>query len=235
MSTETHRIGTREEWNEARRALLREEKQLTHLRDQVAARRRTLPWVPVARAYTFQTPDGPRSLDALFGPHTQLLIYHLMFAPEWDAACKSCSFWAENFDRHLVHLAHRNVRLVAVSRAPLPKLTAYAARMGWHFPWFSSEGDTFNHDFAVSFSEPERASGAALYNFGTQAPDSSDLPGFSVFARDARGEVFHTYSTYGRGIEAMNAGYAFLDLLPKGRDEHGRGMAWLRRRDEYER
>ncbi|HEY6880020.1 MAG TPA: DUF899 domain-containing protein, partial [Polyangiales bacterium] len=213
MSSNSHRIATREQWDVARSALLQEEKQLQRLRDALSEKRRALPWVPVTEPYCFETPEGTRSLSALFGAHSQLIVYHLMFAPDWAAACKSCSFWAENFDRHLIHLAHRDVRLVAISRAPLSKLQAYAARMGWQFPWVSSGESRFNRDFAVSFSEAERESRERLYNYGTLAPMQTDMPGFSVFAKDAGGAVFHTYSTYARGIEPMNAGYAFLDLV----------------------
>jgi len=235
MSETTHRIGTREEWNQARRELLTQEKQLTHLRDALSEKRRALPWVRVDRHYVFQTPEGPRSLHGLFGDKSQLLVYHFMFAPEWEAGCKSCSFWAEGFTSSLVHLAHRDVSFTAISRAPLEKLTAYQERMGWRFPWASSEGTTFNYDFGVSFTEEQRRSREPNYNFGTMSVESSDMPGFSAFAKGDDGAVFHTYSCYARGIELTNATYGYLDLVPKGRDEGGRSMAWLRRRDEYER
>lgn len=235
MSNTTHTVGTLEAWTRARVALMQREKELTKLRDQLNEQRRALPWVPVERTYTFQTADGPRSLSALFGDKTQLLVYHLMFAPEWQAACKSCTFWADNFSSSLIHLAHRDVSFAAISRAPVPKLQAYAKRMGWTFPWVSSEGSSFNYDFGVSFADAQRESRERVYNFGTLPPMDSDMPGFSVFAKDDRGAVFHTYSCYARGIDMMNVTYQFLDLVPKGRDEGGAAMAWLRRRDEYDR
>ena len=235
MSDTTHQIGTREAWQRARLALFRREKELTKLRDELSAQRRALPWVPVERSYTFQTAEGPRSLAALFGDKTQLLVYHLMFAPEWQAACNRCTFWAENFSSNLIHLAHRDVAFAAISRAPVAKLKAYAERMGWSFPWASSEDGSFNYDFAVSFTEAQRASNELVYNFGTLPAMSSDLPGFSVFAKDEQGALFHTYSCYARGIDMMNATYQYLDLVPSGRDEADGAMAWLRRRDEYDR
>jgi predicted dithiol-disulfide oxidoreductase (DUF899 family) len=231
----THEVCSGERWQEARKELLAQEKHFTRLRDELSERRRALPWQRVEREYTFHGPQGACSLKDLFGSKSQLLVYHLMFAPEWEAACKSCSFWAENFSGNVVHLAQRDVSFVAVSRAPVMKLSAYAQRMGWSFPWLSSEGSTFNYDFAVSFDEAQRASGAQLYNFGTQRPQSSDLPGFSVFYKDDAQDVFRTYACYARGIEMMNACYQYLDLVPKGRDEGGKAMSWLRRHDEYER
>jgi predicted dithiol-disulfide oxidoreductase (DUF899 family) len=229
----THPVCTQQEWDEARKQLLLQEKQLTQLREQIAERRRALPWVRVQRDYTFQGPDGARSLRELFGDKSQLLVYHFMFAPEWEAGCTSCSFWAENFDRNLVHLAHRDVSLVAISRAPVEKLSAYARRMGWSFPWFSSGDSSFNYDFAVSFDEQQRAS-EGNYNFGTQSVRGSDMPGFSVFSKDAAGAVFRTYSCYSRGIDMMNATHQFLDLVPGGRAERVNGVARLKRRDEYD-
>ena len=233
MST-SHPIATREAWNAARRALLLQEKQFTELRDQLSERRRALPWVRVERDYVFQALDGPRSLAQLFGGRSQLVVYHLMFAPEWEGACTNCSFWADNFERNVVHLAHRDVSFAAISRAPLEKLCAYARRMGWSFPWYSSGQTSFNYDFGVSFTEEQRASGQLLYNHGTQRPMRSDLPGISVFIKDEQGSVFHTYSCYARGIDMMNAAYQYLDLVPKGRDESEGPMKWLRRRDEYQ-
>lgn len=231
--TQAHAVCTPEEWNEARRELLQQEKQFTRLRDQLSERRRALPRMRVEREYTFQGADGSHSLDDLFGDKSQLLVYHLMFAPEWEAACKSCSFWADSFSQSLIHLAHRDVSFAAISRAPVPKLTAYARRMGWSFPWFSSEGSSFNYDFAVSFTDEQRSSGEPVYNFGTQPVKSSDMPGFSVFVKEADGRVFRTYSCYSRGIDMMNPTYQYLDLVPKGRDESTGAMSWLRRHDEY--
>jgi predicted dithiol-disulfide oxidoreductase (DUF899 family) len=228
-----HPVCTREEWLQARKELLAQEKHFTRLRDQLSEQRRALPWVRVERDYTFQGAQQALSLAELFEGRSQLLVYHFMFAPEWDAGCKSCSFWAESFDRSLVHLAHRDVSFAAISRAPIAKLRAYQARMGWTFPWVSSGESSFNFDYAVSFSAEDVASGGLHYNFGTQRPQSSDMPGFSVFFKDADGSIYHTYSCYSRGIDMLNVTYQYLDLVPKGRDEGGRAMAWLRRRDEY--
>lgn len=233
MSTH-HRIATREEWNVARRELLREEKQFTQLRDRLSERRRALPWVRVERDYVFQAPAGPRSLAELFQGRSQLVVYHLMFAPEWDGACTNCTFWADNFERNVVHLAHRDVSFAAISRAPVEKLAAYAKRMDWSFPWVSSGQNSFNYDFAVSFTEEQRGPGKLVYNHATQPSMRSDMPGISVFFKDAEGSVFHTYSCYSRGIDMMNAAYHYLDLVPKGRDEGDGIMKWLRRRDEYQ-
>jgi predicted dithiol-disulfide oxidoreductase (DUF899 family) len=214
---------------------MQEEKQFTRLRDQLSEKRRALPWLRVERDYVFESPSGPRSLSQLFGDKSQLLVYHLMFAPEWEAACTSCSFWAESFDSSLVHLAHRDVSFAAISRAPVVKLCAYQKRMGWSFPWVSCGDSSFNYDFAVSFCEAERGAGKHVYNFGTQSAPQSDMPGFSAFYKDASGALFHTYSTYSRGIDMMNVTYQYLDLVAKGRDEAGGAMAWLRRHDQYER
>lgn len=228
-----HPISSREQWLAARKELMAQEKKLMRLRDELSERRRALPWVRLEQRYVFQSSEGECSLDDLFAGRSQLVVYHLMYAPEWDAACKSCSFWADNFERNVIHLAHRDVSMCAVSRAPVAKLSAYQKRMGWTFPWVSSEGSSFNYDFAVSFTEQQRAAGEFAYNFGTLPARGSDLPGISVFSRDD-GHVYHTYSCYARGIEPMNAAYQILDLVPKGRDEADGIMAWLRRRDEYE-
>jgi predicted dithiol-disulfide oxidoreductase (DUF899 family) len=235
MSKQAPQIVRREQWNEARRELMQQEKQLMRLQDELSEKRRALPRVRVEQAYTFDTPEGTRSLADLFGDKTQLLVYHLMFAPEWEAACKSCSWWAEGFSAQTAHLAARDVSFCAISRAPVAKLQAYAKRMGWSFPWVSSGHSTFNYDFCVSFSAEQVAAGAKLYNVGTRAALSTEQPGFSVFFKDEEGAIFQTYGCYARGIEPMNAGYQYLDLLPKGRDEAGKGMAWLRRHDEYGR
>jgi len=220
------------DWIRARRELMLKEKELTRARDVVAEARRALPWERVEKRYVFDGPKGKESLEDLFGDRSQLIVYHLMFAPEWDAACKSCSFWADNFERSPIHLAHRDVAFAAVSRAPLAKLAAYAKRLGWTFPWVSSGDGDFNFDYHVSFVDGR---GGDTYNYAPKTYGGTDLPGFSVFAR-AGGAVYHTYSTFGRGIEAMNATYQLLDLVPKGRDEDGFkfSMEWLRRNDEYD-
>jgi predicted dithiol-disulfide oxidoreductase (DUF899 family) len=227
---------TKDEWIAARKQLLAKERELTRMRDAVSAERRALPWLPVEQAYQFQGPKGQQTLAQLFEGRSQLAMYHLMFAPEWDAACKSCTFWADSFNGIPAHLAHRDVTFIAVSRAPLAKLQAYARRMGWSFTWVSSEGSDFNYDFNVSFRPEQLETGNAVYNYEPLSYKNTDMPGISVFAKDERGAVFHTYSTFARGIDPMNAAYQYLDLVPKGRDEaNGQAMAWLRRRDEYDR
>ena len=226
---------SKDEWLAARKKLLAKEKELTHLRDALSAERRAVPWLRVEKQYLFDTPAGRKSLADLFEGRSQLAIYHFMFAPEWDEGCKSCSFWAESFDHIPIHLAHRDVTFLAVSRAPLEKLQAYARRFGWTFPWVSSAPSDFNYDFNVSFRPEELESRKASYNYEPAQYLRSDLPGVSVFARDRGGAVFHTYSSYARGIDALNVAYQYLDLVPKGRDESGEAMNWLRRRDEYDR
>jgi len=226
---------SKDEWLAARKKLLAKEKELTHLRDALSAERRAVPWLRVEKQYLFDTPTGRKSLADLFEGRSQLAMYHFMFAPEWDEGCKSCSFWAESFDHIPIHLAHRDVTFLAVSRAPLEKLQAYARRFGWTFPWVSSAPSDFNYDFNVSFRPEELESRKASYNYEPAQYLRSDLPGVSVFARDRGGAVFHTYSSYARGIDALNVAYQYLDLVPKGRDESGEAMNWLRRRDEYDR
>lgn len=235
MSNTHHPVATREQWNQARRELMQQEKQLTHLREQLSEKRRALPWVRVEQNYVFQSPTGPRSLSELFGDKSQLLVYHFMYAPEWEAGCTHCSFWAEGFSSSVIHLAQADVSFAVISRAPVEKLTAYAKRLGWSFPWFSSGGSSFNYDFGVSFTEEQRSSGKPVYNFNTIAVRNSDMPGFSVFARDESGDVFHTYSAYARGIDMMNPTFQYLDLTSKGRNEGPNIMSWVRRHDEYER
>lgn len=227
--------GSKDEWLAARKKLLLKEKELTHMRDALSAERRALPWLRVEKRYLFDTPEGQKSLADLFDGRSQLAMYHFMFAPEWEAGCKSCSFWAESFDRIPIHLAHRDVTFLAVSRAPLEKLQAYARRFGWTFPWVSSAPSDFNYDFNVSFRPAELESGKAVYNYEPIRHRETDLPGVSVFAKDGSSAVFHTYSAFARGIDALNVAYQYLDLVPRGRDEDGGAMSWLRRRDEYDR
>jgi predicted dithiol-disulfide oxidoreductase (DUF899 family) len=231
----THQILSREDWTAARRKLLDDEKAFTKARDRLSAARRALPWEKVETNYLFDGESGPVSFADLFAGRSQLLVYHFMFGPDWEAGCKSCSFWADNFERIVVHLNHRDVTLVLISRAPLERLTAYRKRMGWTFEWVSSLGNSFNHDFAVSFSEDELAKGEKTYNFGTQQTYGEESPGISVFAKDGNA-IYRTYSTVSRGLDMLNGAYHLLDLVPKGRDEEGlsHGMEWLRRRDEYE-
>lgn len=223
------------EWIEARKALLAKEKDFTRLRDELSAARRALPWVEVTKRYSFHTRAGKQTLAELFDDKTQLVIYHFMFAPTWDAGCKSCSFWADNFERNVVHLAHRDVKMMAVARAPLEKLDAFAKRLGWTFEWASSLESDFNYDFGVSFTPTQVKSGDKLYNFGSLNAFHDELPGISVFYKDADGTVYRTYSTYARGLDMLNAAYHYLDLVPRGRDEAETGpMGWLRRRDAYD-
>lgn len=226
------RTVTREQWLEVRRALLEQEKALTRMRDQVAVARRALPRVRVEVDYQFETRGGARSLADLFEGKGQLITYHFMLGPDWENPCKSCSFWAEHFDGVRTHLLQRDTNLIAISLAPLAKIEQVRARMGWRFPWVSSFDASFNRDFGVSFSQAE--AGQALYNFGTQTARAGESPGLSVFQREG-GEVFHNYSTYARGLDALNGTYQLLDLTPKGRDESELPwpMAWVRLKDEY--
>ena len=230
------RVVSREHWLAERLALLAREKELTRAQDELARQRRQLPWVRVNKAYVFDTPQGPRTLSELFDGKRQLLVQHFMFAPGWDEGCKSCSFMADHHDGMLPHLAQRDVTLRVVSRAPLAQIEAFRRRMGWQFHWVSSHGSDFNRDFGVGFSPEEMAAGTMLYNYQRQRFPSEEAPGISVFTRDDAGTVFHTYSRYGRGVEAMMGTYALLDLLPRGRDEQGLayGMEWLRHHDRYE-
>ncbi|MGZ5816953.1 MAG: DUF899 domain-containing protein [Croceibacterium sp.] len=230
-----HQIVSKQDWTAARLALLAKEKAFTRQRDELSAARRALPWEKVETNYVFEGADGKIALADLFRGKSQLIVYHFMFGPDWEAGCKSCSFWADNFERIVVHLNHRDVSLVLISRAPLARLLAYRKRMGWTFDWVSSLGNSFNHDFAVSFTRDELAKGEKNYNFGTQQAYGEESPGISVFAKEG-GAIYRTYSTFSRGLDMLNGAYHLLDLVPKGRDEEGLsyGMEWLRRRDEYE-
>jgi len=231
---ENHRIVSHDEWIEARKQLLAKEKEFTRLRDQLSAQRRDLPWERVDKPYVFDGPGGKEALPQLFAGRSQLVVYHFMFAPEQETPCKSCSFWADNFERNVVHLAHRDVTMMAVSRAPLAKLEAFKRRMGWTFKWVSSGGCDFNQDYQVSPRPEQRAKGETFYNYVPLKSSMADLPGISVFYKDADGAVFHTYSCYARGLDMMNVAYQYLDLVPKGRDESGpHAMAWVRYRDSY--
>jgi predicted dithiol-disulfide oxidoreductase (DUF899 family) len=230
-----HTVISRNEWLAARKALLAKEKKFTKLRDQLSQQRRELPWVKVDKDYVFDGPKGKETLSDLFEGRSQLIVYHFMFGHDWDAGCKHCSFWADNFNPIIVHLNHRDVTMVAVSRAPYSKLAAYKKRMGWDFKWVSSGGTDFNYDYHVSFTPEEEAKKKAFFNYKMQDPDSSDREGASVFYKDPKGNMFHTYSTYARGIDMVNVAYHYLDLVPKGRDEGKTGPFWLRRHDEYGR
>ncbi len=223
---------SREEWTRARKALLEKEKAHDRARDALSAERRALPMVKLDKSYAFDGPDGRAALPELFGTHSQLIVYHFMFDPSWDEGCKSCSFLADNFDPSPVHLAARDVAFAVVSRAPLAKLQAFQKRMGWHFRWYSSFGSDFNTDFHVTFP-PGAKTGE--YNYTDQAFPIPEAPGLSVFLRDGD-DVFHTYSTYSRGLDHLITTYDYLDLTPHGRDEGGLtyGMEWLRHHDRYE-
>ena len=230
-----HRIVSSAEWIEARKQLLAEEKEFNRLRDRLSQRRRDLPWEAVKKEYAFDGPNGKRTLAELFDGRGQLIVYHFMFAPEWEEGCKSCSFWADNFNGIVVHLKHRDVTLLAVSRAPLTKLEAYRKRMGWSFKWVSSAGNDFNRDYHVSHTPEELEKKDVYYNYTRQKPYGAEAPGISVFYRDPAGAVFHTYSCYARGLDMLNGAYHLLDLVPKGRDEANlpSHSDWLHRHDEY--
>jgi predicted dithiol-disulfide oxidoreductase (DUF899 family) len=227
----THTIGTHEEWLQARRELLVKEKELTRLSDALARQRQELPWVPVEKAYEFDTDAGPRTLAELFDGRSQLLIYHFMFGPDWDAGCASCSFLADEVDGGAVHVAANGVTFVFVSRAPMEMIAAYKARMGWSIPWVSSYGSDFNFDFGVSFTERQRAEGAE-YNFRHTTDLNDELPGLSAFALED-GVVYRTYSMYARGMDIVDNVYQLLDRAPLGRNEVEARRDWLRRHDEY--
>jgi len=230
---EQPQIVSHEKWLEARRALLGREKEFTRQRDRLSEERRALPWERVDKPYVFEGRDGRRTLPQLFDGRSQLIVYHFMFAPEWDEGCPHCSRWADNFNGIIVHLNHRDVTMLAVSRAPYVKLAAYQKRMGWTLTWLSSFGSDFNFDFHVSFPPEDVEAGRAVYNYATQDPGVSDREGVSVFYKDDAGAVFHTYSAYARGIDMFSVDYHYLDIVPKGRDEHGEGPYWVRRHDEY--
>jgi predicted dithiol-disulfide oxidoreductase (DUF899 family) len=228
-------IVSADEWLAARRQLLREEKEFTRRRDQLTAARRDLPWVQVQTPYAFDAPSGTATLAELFDGCSQLIVYHFMFGPGWEEGCRSCSFVADHFDGMIAHLNARDVSLVAVSRAPLAELDAFRRRMGWSFDWVSSHGTSFNRDFHVSFTEDEIKGGEVYYNFGMTSFRREEAPGASVFYKDASGDIFHTYSCYGRGLDMLIGAYNFLDLTPKGRDERAlvSPMAWIRHHDRY--
>ena len=230
-----HKVVSHDKWMAARKKLLAKEKQLTRLADKLSKERRALPWEAITKEYSFVGPGGRESLAQLFDGRSQLVVYHFMFGPDWDAGCPHCSRWADNFNGIIAHLNQRDVTMVAVSRALYAKLAAYRQRMGWSFKWVSSFGSDFNFDFNVSFTPEEMKAKKAFYNFKMQNPDAPEREGVSVFAKDAKGRVFRTYSTFARGIEALNLDYKYLDVVPKGRDEGGRGPFWVRRHDEYGR
>lgn len=230
-----HKIVSHEEWITARKELLKKEKEATRLLDQLSAERRKLPWVKVDKKYVFDTPGGKTTLADLFAGRSQLVIYHFMFGPDWQEGCPSCSFVSDHFDGTLPHLAARDVTLAVVSHAPLAKIEAFKKRMGWRFKWVSSHGGDFNADFHVSFTKEDLAKGKVYYNYTMQEFPSAEAPGLSVFYKNAAGDVFHTYSTYGRGLDMLMGTYRILDLAPKGRDEDNLefSMEWVRYHDRY--
>jgi predicted dithiol-disulfide oxidoreductase (DUF899 family) len=233
--TMRNQIVSREEWLKARLELLAAEKEFTRQRDALTRRRMAMPWERVEKSYRFEGPNGALSLADLFDGRSQLIVYHFMLGPDWEEGCKSCSFWADNFNGIPIHLNHRDVTFTAVSRAPLAKVDAYRTRMGWSFPWVSSYGSDFNFDYHVSFTPEQIAEGKAYYNYEVQPNTVSEQVGISVFYRNERSEVFHTYSCYSRGVDMLNGAYHYLDLAPKGRDEDGLEftMEWVRRHDQY--
>jgi predicted dithiol-disulfide oxidoreductase (DUF899 family) len=234
---ESRKVVSSDAWVAARKELLAKEKEFNRLRDELSRQRRDLPWERVDKNYIFKGPSGDENLSQLFAGRSQLIVYHFMFDPNWEAGCKSCSFWADSFNGVPIHLNERDVTFVVVSRAPLPKLDAYKKRMGWSFKWVSSFGSDFNRDFHVSFTPEEVAKDQAYLNYRIQSPPATEGPGFSVFHKDSNQDLFHTYSTYSRGIDMMNVAYHLLDLVPKGRDEGDlpKPQFWVRRHDEYDR
>jgi predicted dithiol-disulfide oxidoreductase (DUF899 family) len=229
-----HPVVSASAWVEARKALLAKEKEFSRLREQLAQARRDLPWELITKDYVFEGPDGDATLADLFEGRTQLIVYHFMFDPTWEEGCPHCSFWADNFDGAPVHLSARDVALTAISRAPFGKIATYKRRMGWTFPWVSSSQSDFNYDFGASFTPEALAEHTAVYNYASADPGFEDREGISVFCKNDAGQIFHTYSTYARGIDMVNGTYQLLDLVPKGRDEpRGDTQFWVRRHDEY--
>ena len=231
-----HQTVSREQWVAARKAHLAHEKALSQARERLAEERRALPWVKVDKSYVFDGPNGKVTLGDLFNGRPQLVVQHVMFAPDWEAACKSCSFWVDGFEHMVPHLAARDTTMVAISLASVEKLEAFKQRMGWSFDWVSSGHNDFNYDYEVSFTREQIDQGVPKYNFGTTPFYGPELPGISVFYRNEAGEIFHTYSCFARGLDMMNAAYQYLDLTPLGRHEEGLPypMDWVRLRDQYE-
>lgn len=228
-----HKVVSRKDWIAARKSLLAKEKKFTHLREKLAQERRDLPWVKVDKNYAFEGPNGRETLAQLFGKKSQLVVYHFMFGPEWKEGCPHCSFWADQYDGMLPHLKARDVNFVVVSRAPLGEIKPFKKRMGWGFKWVSSFRNVFNYDYHASFRPEDIKRGRVFYNYVTGPMPMTDREGISVFTKDKRGNIFHTYSTFARGIDMVNPTYQFLDLVPKGRDERGRGQFWVRYHDRY--
>jgi predicted dithiol-disulfide oxidoreductase (DUF899 family) len=230
-----HTIVSQNEWIEARKRFLAKEKEFSRLRDELSRERRELPWVLVDKAYIFQGPNGKVTLADLFAGRDQLIVQHFMFGPDWKEGCPICSFKADHTDAAVTHLAHRGVTFVAVSRAPLDKIEAFKKRMGWRFNWVSSHESDFNYDYHVSFTKEELSTGKVNYNFDMRKFHGEEGYGLSVLYKDTNGDIYHTYSTYGRGMESFMGTYNLLDCVPKGRDEQGLPfpMAWVRHHDRY--
>jgi predicted dithiol-disulfide oxidoreductase (DUF899 family) len=234
---ENPKVASPAQWLAARKELLRKEKEFTRLRDEVSRQRRELPWEPVEKKYVFDAPGGRETLADLFDGRSQLIVYHFMLGPDWVEGCQSCSLLADHFDGSVPHLNARDVTLVVVSRAPLAQIEAFKKRMGWNFKWVSSYGTDFNYDYHVTFTKEEKAKGEVNYNYVMQNFPQDEAPGASVFYANEAGEVFHTYSTYGRGLDILVGAYNFLDMVSKGRDEEGLAfsMSWVRHHDKYEK
>jgi predicted dithiol-disulfide oxidoreductase (DUF899 family) len=231
-SDATHRVVTHEEWIEASRSLLKREKELTRARDEVGRLRRELPWVRVERSYVFDGPDGQRGLGELFGGKSQLLVYHFMFAPGWTEGCSGCSFVCDHVDAARQHFEHNDLAFAAISRAPVADFTPFKERMGWSFPWLSSNGNDFSYDMGASFRPEDLERGPVPYNFVEQKLRSEDQPGLTVFTKNDEGHIYRTYSSYERGLEPLIGAYSFLDLAPKGRQEQS-AMDWMKLHDRY--
>jgi predicted dithiol-disulfide oxidoreductase (DUF899 family) len=229
-----HKVVSREDWLKARLAHLTAEKEFTRRRDELSRQRRELPWEKVEKNYIFEGPNGPETLADLFASRRQLIIYHFMLGPDWEEGCKSCSYLADHFDATTIHLAHRDTGLAVVSHAAMPRIQAFQKRMGWRFHWVSAFANDFNRDYGVQFTK-EEAAGEVNYNYRNTRFGLEEAPGLSVFYKDEAGRVFHTYSTYARGLDALVGTYQFLDLVPKGRDEDGLAftMSWVRHHDKY--
>lgn len=234
VGIKNHAVVSHEKWLATRKAFLKKEKEFTRQRDGINRQRQDLPWELVEKEYVFEGPKGKETLADLFDGKSQLITYHFMFDPKWDAGCPHCSFWADNFDGIPVHLKQRDTTFVAISHAPYRKLAAYEKRMGWNFKWLSAFDTDFNYDYGVSFTPEEVRSKKVNYNYTMEEPIGGEREGTSVFFKDPSGRIFHTYSTFARGIDLMNTMYNYLDLTPKGRDEGDRGQYWVRRHDEYD-
>jgi len=236
MELQSPRVVSEAEWLSARKELLAKEKEFTRLRDDLSRQRRELPWQKVEKHYQFEGRGGKESIADLFDGRHQLIVYHFMLGPGWSEGCKSCSYLADHFDGLAIHLANRDTTLVVVSRAPLAEIEAFKKRMGWRFKWVSSFESDFNFDYHVSFTQEELARGELDYNYSREKFQSEELPGASVFYKDDKGDIFHSYSAYARGLDIFVGVYNFLDITPKGRDEDGLAfsMSWVRHHDRYD-